>query len=251
MTEPTEQVPPSEEPKTRPRWQRPRGRGLIIGAAVVALVVVAGVAFALLTPGGGPWRGDRGGHWGPGAIAGERGDVGPWGGPGGPGGHWGGSDGPGRPGERGWWHDRDGGGPDAPIVAGTVASTTADSIVVTQDGGAQRTVRTDDRTRVTGAGNERVGDLQTGERVVIRVNGSGDSAVALLVQAVQSRVTGTVTAVAGDSATVAGFDGLTSTVDTAKLSQKPVVGDLVEITGTVTNGTTVAADGIRILPKAG
>jgi len=65
-----------------------------------------------------------------------------------------------------------------------------------------------------------------------------------------ARVTGTVTAVAGDRITVVQLDGLTATVDVTALTQKPVVGDLVVLSGTALDGATLRADGVRFLPKA-
>ncbi len=61
---------------------------------------------------------------------------------------------------------------------------------------------------------------------------------------------GTVTALTGDRATIASVDGLTVTADVAALSQKPVVGDVVVLTGTAADASTLRADGIRVLPRA-
>jgi hypothetical protein len=246
--------PPTTEsaapPPARSRWRRPRGRGALIGAAVLALLVVGVVVAALVIPGHGPGRGDRGG---PGPDIGLSGELGELGAPDG----LGGLAGPGD--ARGPWRDGPGRGGAGPLgrglgsdtlLAGTVVSAGNGSIVVTPDGAAQRTIRTDDRTRVRGSGNAALGDLQAGERVVIRVSGTGDAATAVTILAPQARVTGTVTALAGNSATVTAVDGLTVTVDVTALTQKPAVGDLVVLSGVATNGTTITADGIRVLPKA-
>jgi len=102
---------------------------------------------------------------------------------------------------------------------------------------------------VRGSGNSGLGDLQVGERVVVGVSGTGDAAVAQSIWAPQASVTGTVTTVNGDTVTVTSVDGLAVTANTAALSQKPAVGDVVVLTGTA-DASTIHADGIRVLPKA-
>jgi hypothetical protein len=139
---------------------------------------------------------------------------------------------------------------DSPILIGTVVSTATGTITITPDGGAARTLRTDGDTRVRGNGNTAVGDLQAGERVIVRVSGSGATATAVSIEVPRASVSGTVTALSGDTATITSFDGLVVSANVAALSQKPVVGDVVVLSGTVANGTTITADGIRVLPKA-
>lgn len=237
----------TDPPRSRWRQLRPRSRGTTAGAALLALLIVGAVAFALAD---GPDRGDRGG---PVRVLDEDsvgvtdlGGLAELDGPGGPADR---RDGPERiGGGRGGAPDRGLG--DDTLLAGTVVSTADGSIVLTPDGGAQRTIRTDDRTRVRGSGNAAPGDLQAGERVVVRVSGTGDSATAVSITAPQARVTGTVTALAGNTATVTAIDGLVVTVDVTALSQRPAVGDLVVLSGVAANGTTITADGVRILPKA-
>ncbi|MGI9003710.1 MAG: hypothetical protein ACR2GH_19015 [Pseudonocardia sp.] len=82
MTTPNTPTPPN--PGSRWRRLRPSRRGATIGAVVVALLIVAGVAAALLTRGNGPgWddhHGPRGG--GPGVgLADGFGELGGRGGP--------------------------------------------------------------------------------------------------------------------------------------------------------------------------
>jgi hypothetical protein len=245
---PTEQHPLPPPPPRRPWRSRFRSRGVIIGAVVVAVLVAGAVAAALLIPdrdrfGPGFDRhgpvGELGGRGAPWHVPG---DAGPWHGPGrgGPGGDQFG--GPAR-----------GGGPgigNAPVLTGTVVSVADGTLVVNVDGGAQRTLRTDGDTRVRGGQNSALGDLQTGERVVVQVQGAGATAVARAVWSPQASVTGTVTALTGDRATVTSVDGLTVAVDVAALSQKPVVGDVVVLTGVAADGSTIRADGIRVLPRA-
>lgn len=244
-TEPPTSEPPTSEVKPPPRtWRsRLRSRGAVITAVVAALVVIGGVTAALLLPdhdrgrfgpgfdragwsGGAPWEDGRHGPMGMGM--GDRG----------PGGER--FDGPGRGGF---------GFGDEPVVTGTVASVADGSIVVNVDGAGQRTIRTDGDTRVRGSSNSGLGDLQVGERVVVGVEGTGDAATAEAIWVPQASVTGTVTAVSGETATVTSVEGLPVTVNTTALSQKPAVGDVVVLTGTADAGT-IRADGIRVLPKA-
>ncbi len=255
---PTTQVPPPAEPKPprRPLRSRLRSRGVVITAVVAALVVIAGVTAALLLPGN-----DRG-RFGPGfdrsGWSGEMGERGWRGGP------WGDDDRSegrfdgrfdGRGGDRGGDDEEGPGGRgfgmgDDPIVTGTVASVADGSIVVNVDGSGPRTLRTDGNTEVTGASNSGLGDLQTGERVVVEVEGTGDAATAESVWTPQASVTGTVTALTGDRATVTSVEGLAVTVDVAALSQRPAVGDVVVLTGTAADVSTIRAEGIRVLPRA-
>jgi hypothetical protein len=243
---PTTQFPPPAEPTPprRPWRSRLRSRGVVIGAVVAALVVITGVTAALL------WPDDDRGRFGPAfdrsGWMGER----PWG-PGdhGPDGRWG-DRGPGDEGGPGGPGGRPFGIGDDPVLTGTVASVAEGSITVNVDGGGPRTLRTDGDTVVRGEDDNALGDLQTGERVVVAVEGTGEAATAESIWTPQARVTGTVTALAGDVATVTSIDGLTVTVDVAALSQKPVAGDVVVITGTAADAATIRADGIRILPRA-
>lgn len=238
-------TPSPQQPRRRLRRLIPRGRGVMVVAALVAILAAAGVVAALLVPGGD--------HRGPGdgpfdiGLSGKYTELGALDDPGPPGGgpHRHGPGGPDGPG--GGLLDRLG---DDTLLAGTVVSTVEGSLVITPDGAPQRTLRTDDDTRVRGDGNQVLGDLQPGERVVVRVDGIGDAATVVSVFVPQARVTGTVTALTGDRATVVGVGGLTVTVDVAGLSQKPAVGDLVVLTGTAADGSTLVADGIRVLPKA-
>jgi hypothetical protein len=234
----TSEPPTSEIPPPRRSWRsRLRSRGALITAAVGALVVIGGVTTALLLPhndhGIRPGF-DRAGWSGPPWAEGRHGpmgmrDHGPGGEP------------FGAPGPRGFGGE--------PVITGTVASVANGSIVVNVDGAGQRTIRTDDNTRVSGSGGNVLGGLQVGERVVVGVEGSGDTATANAIWVPQASVTGTVTALSGDTATVTSVEGLPVTVNTAALSQKPALGDVVVLTGTPDAGT-IRADGIRVLPKA-
>ncbi|TQM02237.1 hypothetical protein [Pseudonocardia kunmingensis] len=240
--------PPTTQTTQRPPWRsRLRSRGVVITAVVAALVVIAGVTAAVL------WPDDDRGRFGPGFDrAGWSSPVerGPWG-EGGPG-RWGDDDRGDRDDDR---DDDDAPGPrgfgfgDDPVVIGTVASVADGSLVVNVDGAGPRTLRTDRDTEVGGPSNSALGDLQTGERVVVEIEGTGDAATADSVWTPQASVTGTVTALTGTTATVTSVEGLTVTADVAALSQKPAVGDVVVLTGTA-DASSIRADGIRILPRA-
>lgn len=223
------------------RWRRPRGRALVIGAVVLAVLIVAAVVATLLIPDGGRGGDRRGAGTG---LAGEYAELGAGPEPG---------FGPGGDGPRGGRGDgmRGEGLGDGAVLIGSVVSTAEGTLVVTPDGGAPRTLRTNDDTRVRGGGNAALGDLTAGERVVVRVEGTGDAATAVAVLAPQARVTGTVTTLDGTGATVVTVDGRTVTVDVTALGRQPVVGDVVVLTGTITGGGTLVADSVRILPRVG
>jgi hypothetical protein len=233
--------PPTTEVKPPHRsWRsRLRSRGAVITAVVAALVVIGGVTAALLLP-----DNDRG-RFGPGFDRAGWSGAPPWAeGRHGPmGDHGRGGEGFRGPGPGGF------GFGDEPVISGTVASVADGSIVVNVDGAGQRTIRTDADTRVGGSANNGLGDLQVGERVVVEIEGAGDAATANSIWVPQASVTGTVTALSGDTVTVTSVEGLPVTVNITALSQKPAVGDVVVLTGTADAGT-IRADGIRILPRA-
>lgn len=261
MTTPDEPTTPEPDPGRSGGWRRfvPRRRGAVIGASVLGVLVIGAIVAALVLPGPGGRGFDRERHG--------------FGGPGGPGDHGpaavfgdelgfgteldGGPDAQGPRGDRGPEGRRGPGGPlarlgDDTLLTGTVVSTGAGTLVVTPDGPvggiAQRTLRTDEDTRVFGRDNRAVGDLAAGERVLLRVDGAGDTATVVGVFAPRARVAGTVTALTGDQATIVAVNGLTVTADLAGIGQKPVVGDLVVITGGA-SGSTLRADELRVLPK--
>jgi len=189
-------------------------------------------AFHQGMPDGGMGLGGTG-MGGPGGFGGQGGDRmggGPMGGPGG-----------GR--------DREG-GPMANMATlnGSVVSVAPGSVVVAQDGAGQVTVPTTDRTRMMGAGNGLTG-LQPGQRVVVRL-GADKSAVAVF--SPKARAVGTITAIAGDRATLVRLDGLTEPVDLSAVNPKPANGDVVAVSGTAAeNGAALKVDTLRVMPKAG
>jgi len=235
--------PPAEAPAPPKRRFRPTRTGVLLALVGLAVLVVGGVAGALLF--------SRPGHAGPGGPGIARLDErGPGGfgarefGRGGPDGGRGFDMGPGPQGRPG-----PGGRGAGPVVLGTVVSTGNGTLVITPDGAAQRTLRTDDRTRVVGQDVPSLADLKPGQRVAVSVIGTGDAATAVAVRVPAARLVGTVTAVAGDTATVTSADGLVVTVNTAAANPKPAVGDVVAVTGTA-SGTTITATTVTVLPKA-
>lgn len=243
-------VPPQPtQPQLPPPGRRfPARGGLVIGSVVLALLVVGGIATALVMPDrGGPGFGRHGGPGDAALLSEELGFGAELDGPGfDPRDDRGGGrfDGEHRPG-RGLGLGRLG---DDTLLAGTVVSTTPGTLVVTPDGAAQRTFATSDDTRVFGGGNRSVADLTAGERVGLRIDGTGDAATVVAVWAPRARVAGTVTALTGDQATIIAVNGLTVTADLAGIGQKPAVGDLVAIVGGA-EGSTLRADELRVLPK--
>jgi hypothetical protein len=232
----------AEAPAPAKRRYRPTRTGVLLALVGLALVVVGGVAGALLFsrhagPGGPGFA--RLDERGPGAFA--RSGAGPGGGRGfdmGPGPR--GRVGPGAGGA---------GFRAGPVLLGSVVSTANGTLVITPDGAAQRALRTDDRTRVVGEGVRSLADLKPGQRVAVSVTGTGDATTAVAVRVPVARLVGTVTAVAGDTATVTSADGLVVTVNTAAANPKPAVGDVVAVTGTA-SGTTITATTVTVLPKA-
>jgi hypothetical protein len=142
--------------------------------------------------------------------------------------------------------DREG-GPMANMATlnGSVVSVAPGSVVVAQDGAGQVTVPTTDRTRMMGAGNGLTG-LQPGQRVVVRL-GADKSAVAVF--SPKARAVGTITAIAGDRATLVRLDGLTEPVDLSAVNPKPANGDVVAVSGTAAeNGAALKVDTLRVMP---
>ncbi|HEY3261440.1 MAG TPA: hypothetical protein VGJ95_14430 [Pseudonocardiaceae bacterium] len=135
------------------------------------------------------------------------------------------------------------------VVAGTVSSVADGKLVVRKDNGAEVTVPTDSDTKVRGAQNRSLSDLQAGERVIVKV---GTDGVANGVLAVKAHAAGTVTKVDGDRATVVSPGGLTTVLDLSGVSQRPAVGTIVVAVGTATDdGATLKVEQIRELPTLG
>lgn len=128
------------------------------------------------------------------------------------------------------------------IVVGTVKSVENGKLVVTKDGGGEATLTTDSSTRFRGG---ELSGLKQGQRVTVRVK----DGKALGVAVPKSHTTGTVTNVDGDKAVLVQTDGLQVNLDLSGVSEKPKSGDIVMITGTVSDGKTVKVESVRQLPK--
>lgn len=206
---------------------RPGRRRGLIGLGVLGVLAVGGVAGALVLGGG---SGSAPGSGGPAPVGGPAAAA--------P------SPQPARPGH-GAGERRAG----TTLLIGSVVSDTGGTLVVAPDGGGPNvTVHTDATTRTGRAGTGSAADLTPGARAVVRVRGTGDAATAVSVASPRGRVTGTVTALSGNTATLQQGNGLSVTVDVTAVTPKPAVGDLVTATGTP-NGTGVTATGLRVLPK--
>ena len=222
--------PPTVAVPTRPRRRFGR-RHVLVGAALLVLLVVGSVTAVLLSSGGSGVTDpvSRVATGGTGAAATPAPPVGDPQDAGGA-----------RGGTKGLGGDT--------LLVGNLVSTADGTIVVAQDGGLERTIRTDGSTRVLGGGRKGLAGLQPGDRVVVRVAGSADAATAVTIQIPKPRVTGTVTALAGDTATVLRGDGLSVPVNIGAVNPKPAVGDLVVISGRA-EGPGLTADRLRVLPR--
>lgn len=261
-TEQIERADPARPSPTRaagpgrwnPRAWSPRRRWVGIGALVILVLLIAVLIWGIARH---HWFGHRNGHHGgpghsafqPGMPGGPGVEMGMDGGSGGPMG--GAPDGEGRGGHdgRGSRADREGGPmANTASLSGSVVSVAPGNLVLAADGAGQVTVPTNDRTRFMGAGNGLTG-LQPGQRVVVRIGGD-KSAVAVF--SPKARAIGTITAIAGDRATLVRPDGLTEPVDLAAVNPKPVNGDVVAVSGTAAdNGATLKVDTLRPMPRAG
>jgi hypothetical protein len=236
-------LPQSEDPTEPPtvvvasaRRRRFSRRRIAIGAALLAVLVGGGMAVALLIPGG-SFGGAVAAFEGRPVDGGQQAAA-PAPAPAPAGGRQRGQHGDGR--------DRLGADT---LLVGKLVSTGTGTLVVAQDNGATLTVHTNEGTKVLGAGKKGLAGLTAGDRVVVRVSGTGDAAAAVTVRSPKAHVTGTVTALAGDAATVLRADGLAESVNVAAVNPKPAVGALVVLSGTA-DGSTLTADRMRPLPKA-
>lgn len=135
------------------------------------------------------------------------------------------------------------------VVAGSVNSAGDGKVVLRKDGGGEITVPTNDETRVVGAQNHTLSDLQAGERVIIKVGADG---VADGILAVRAHAAGTVTSLDGDRATVLRPGGLSTVLDLSGVTERPAVGTAVIAVGTATDdGATLKVEQLRELPTLG
>lgn len=135
------------------------------------------------------------------------------------------------------------------VVAGAVGSVADGTLVVRKDNGVDVNVPTDGDTKVRGAQNRALADLQAGERVIVRVGSDGTADGVL---AVRAHAAGTVTTLDGDRATVVRPGGLSTVLDLSGVSERPAVGTAVVAIGSATeDGATLKVDRIRELATLG
>ncbi|MFD4638445.1 hypothetical protein ACFWN2_14095 [Lentzea sp. NPDC058436] len=153
--------------------------------------------------------------------------------PGGPGGH-------GKPGRA----DREK-LKDSTLVVGRVKSVESGKLTITKDDGSEVSLTTDGSTKLRGGD---LAGLKADQRVTVRVK----DGKALNVALAKAQARGTVKDVNGDNgdnATLVQVDGLQTPLDLSAVSEKPKNGDLVAVTGTVSDGKTVKVEKLRQLPK--
>ncbi len=135
------------------------------------------------------------------------------------------------------------------VVTGAVGSVADGNLVVRKDNAADVTVPTDGDTKVVGAKNRALSDLQAGERVIVRVGADGRADRVL---AVRAHAAGTVTALDGDRATVVRPGGLSVVLDLSGVSERPAVGTTVVAVGTATDdGATLKVERLKELATLG
>ncbi|WP_394613722.1 hypothetical protein JNUCC0626_27905 [Lentzea sp. JNUCC 0626] len=186
------------------------------GAIVAAVgLTVGGIAVATAAEG----------HDGPPAAFAERHP-----GPGGPG-H------PGKPGRADKAKLKD-----STLVVGRVKSVETGKLVITKDDGSEVSLTTDSATKLRGGD---LAGLKADQRVTVRVK----DGKALNVALAKAQTRGTIKDVNGNNATLVQVDGLQTPLDLSSVTEKPKNGDLVAVTGTVSDGKTIKVDKLRQLPK--
>jgi hypothetical protein len=121
--------------------------------------------------------------------------------------------------------------PGESVLLGTVGSVSGTQLIVTPDSGAQVTLMTTASTKVAG-GTKALTDLKPGERVEVVVKDS----TAVAVRIPQVHDTGTITNLNGTNATLVEADGQTVALDLSGIGQAPTNGNVVVVTGSVTDG---------------
>ncbi|HEY7812862.1 MAG TPA: hypothetical protein VIC62_06460 [Nakamurella sp.] len=134
--------------------------------------------------------------------------------------------------------------PGESVLLGTVGSVSGTQLTINPDSGSQVTLTTTN-TKIAG-GTKAITDLKPGERVEVVVK--DNAAVAVRIPQVHD--TGTITDLNGTQATLVEADGQTVTLDLSGLGQPPTIGNVVVVTGSVTNGgRTVQVS--KVTPVAG
>ncbi|MFD9704977.1 hypothetical protein [Lentzea sp. NPDC059081] len=131
---------------------------------------------------------------------------------------------------------------DSTLVVGRVKSVESGKLTITKDDGSEVSLTTDGSTKLRGGD---IAGLKTDERVTVRVK----DGKALNVALAKANERGTIKDVNGNNATLVQVDGLQTPLDLSAVSEKPKNGDLVAVTGTVSDGKTIKVDKVRQLPK--
>jgi hypothetical protein len=145
--------------------------------------------------------------------------------------------GPGKPGHPGKAKAKD-----STLVVGRVKSVDSGKLTITKDDGSEVSLATDSSTKLRGGD---LAGLKADQRVTVRVK----DGKALNVALAKAHEQGTISDVNGDSATLIQVDGLQTPLDLSGVSTKPKNGDLVAVTGSVSDGKTIKVEQLRQLPK--
>ncbi|MET9230991.1 hypothetical protein [Lentzea sp. NPDC003310] len=131
---------------------------------------------------------------------------------------------------------------DSTLVVGRVKSVESGKLTITKDDGSDVSLTTDGSTKLRGGD---ISGLKTDQRVTVRVK----DGKALNVALAKAQERGTVKDVNGNNATLVQVDGLQTPLDLSAVTEKPKNGDLVAVTGTVSDGKTIKVEQLRQLPK--
>lgn len=131
---------------------------------------------------------------------------------------------------------------DSTLVVGRVKSVESGKLTITKDDGSEASLTTDGSTKLRGGD---LAGLKADQRVTVRVK----DGKALNVALAKAQARGTVKDVNGNNATLVQVDGLQTPLDLASVTEKPKNGDLVAVTGSVTDGKTIKVEQLRQLPK--
>ncbi|KJK42214.1 hypothetical protein UK23_38135 [Lentzea aerocolonigenes] len=145
--------------------------------------------------------------------------------------------GPGKPGRPGKANLKD-----STLVVGRVKSVESGKLNITKDDGSEVSLTTDGSTKLRGGD---LNGLKAEQRVTVRVK----DGKALNVALAKAHEQGTIKDVNGNNATLVQVDGLQTPLDLSAVNEKPKNGDLVALTGTVSDGKTVKVEQLRQLPK--
>ena len=131
---------------------------------------------------------------------------------------------------------------DSTLVVGRVKSVESGKLTITKDDGSEVSLTTDGATKLRGGD---LAGLKADQRVTVRVK----DGKALNVALAKANERGTIKDVNGNNATLVQVDGLQTPLDLSAVTEKPKNGDLVAVTGTVSDGKTVKVEKLRQLPK--